>query len=208
MPTQRRPSENTSRLCACAGSRTSLRRACRVLRRVISYIITCLFTATHRQCVWPEVGVGLIVPVANTIQPLVSATLIHSVSVWSRAGSGPHCPGGKYDTALGIRNLDPFCVCLVEGPDWDQSHLSLSAGQHDYQLFFQQVFHLVNLFPFPNSANLITLEIDTEEPILRPNCQSISVDGGGREGVLDDCHCVVHHLLAPIYGPVRQFVLF
>ena len=48
-PTQSRPSLNTSRLWACAGKSTSRSLLCLDLSRVISQIMTCLFTATHKQ---------------------------------------------------------------------------------------------------------------------------------------------------------------
>ena len=39
-------------------------------------------------------------------------------------------------TALGVRHLDPLGVCLVQGPDGDQPHLPLLAGQCDDELLF------------------------------------------------------------------------
>ena len=40
-----------------------------------------------------------------------------------RGGGGSHGARGEDDAALGVRNLDPLRVRLVQRTDWDQSHL-------------------------------------------------------------------------------------
>ena len=35
---------------------------------------------------------------------------------------------------LGVCDLDPLCLCLVQSPDWYQSHLSVSSSKDYDQL--------------------------------------------------------------------------
>ena len=38
------------------------------------------------------------------------------------------------DAVLGVGDLDPLCLCLVESSDWYQSHLSVSPSKNYDQL--------------------------------------------------------------------------
>ena len=57
---------------------------------------------------------------------------------------------------------------------------SLAAGEDDDELLLEEVFHLVDLLPLPDSTNLVPLQVDTEQPVLCSHCKSVSVDGGRR----------------------------
>ena len=87
------------------------------------------------------------------------------------------------------------------------SCLSLTAGKDDDELLLEEVFNLVDLLPLSDSPNLVPLKVDAEQSVLRSHCESISVNRGRRESVLDDRNSVVHHFLATVHCPVWQFVL-
>ena len=54
----------------------------------------------------------------------------------------PHDTGGEDDASLGVCDLDPLGVGLVERLHRDQPHLPLLPSQRDHQLLALQVLHL------------------------------------------------------------------
>lgn len=65
----------------------------------------------------------------------------------------------------------------------------------------------MDLFLVPDPADLVAVEVDAEERLLRADGDAVAVDEAARHGVLDHGDGVVEHLAAPEHRLVRQLVL-